>query len=94
VLSAPLPTVLQWRRALDEAGFVPVSVDLLGRAVRPTWRHTALGVARQLGRASGWRYVLDATKQHRGFAVTVFRIWIAYAVGAMDYAVLVGRKER
>jgi len=93
VLTSPLPTVHEWRDALDEGGFGEVSHDLVGTAVRRTWRHSALGVVKQLGRASGWRYALDATKQHRRFALTVFRIWIAYGVGAMDYAVLVGCKD-
>jgi len=94
VLSSSLPTIQEWRDALKGGGFTDVTVDLIGHAVRRTWRLTALGVLRQLGRASGWRYVLDAQNRHRRFALTVFRIWIAYGVGAMDYAVMVGRKDR
>jgi len=93
MLASPLPTAQEWHEALAEGGFTTVTSALVGTAVRRTWRHSALGVARQLGRPSGWRYVLDASKRHRRFAVTVFRIWIAYGVGAMDYAVLVGRKD-
>ena len=93
MLASPLPTVDEWRDTLDEGGFTVIAGDLVGSAVRRTWRHSALGVARQLGRASGWRYLLDATKRHRRFALTVFRIWIAYGVRAMDYVVLVGRKD-
>jgi tocopherol O-methyltransferase len=93
VLTSPLPTLDAWRTALEAGGFTAVTADRVGAAVRRTWRHSALGVAGQLARPSGWRYVLDATKRHRRFALTVFRIWIAYGVGAMDYAVLVGRKD-
>lgn len=92
VLSSPLPTAHQWREEMAAGGFTDINVDLVGQAVRRTWWHSAIGVLQQLTSSSGWRYVLDAASRHRRFAVTVFRIWIAYAVDAMDYAVIVARK--
>lgn len=92
LLAGPLPTSDEWRFAFDRAGFTDVTTDLLGPSVRRTWTLIARGVLTELTRATGWTYLLDSTKQHRRFAITVFRLWLAYHVQAMDYGVISGRK--
>lgn len=67
-------------------------LEAIGRQVRRTWTLIARSVLLELTRRSGWAYLFDARMKHRRFAVTVFRMWLAYRVGAIDYGVLTGQK--
>ena len=92
VLAAPLSTEAEWRAMLEEAHFTGVSIELVGHQVRRTWTLIALDVLRELTGRRGWAYLLGSTRRHRRFAFTVFRLWLAYRVGAMDYGVIVAWK--
>lgn len=92
LLAAALPTQADWHATLIEAGFTDVTTDLLGASVRRTWTLVVRGVLAELARGTGWSYLFDKTKKHRRFAITVLRMWLAYRIQVMDYAVMSGRK--
>lgn len=75
-----------------ESGFRIEEVEDLTPRVRRTWDVCLRRSVAALGRRSTWRYLLDADRRERGFALTVGRIWLAYRTGALRYLLLVARK--
>jgi tocopherol O-methyltransferase len=81
---------LQW---IEEAGFLDVSFEDLSRNVRKTWALCAAGVIRQLATNSeATRFLLNHAAENRVFAKTVFRIWLAYQTGSMQFGIFTGVK--
>jgi tocopherol O-methyltransferase len=76
----------EYRRMLEQAGFHDIgSADLTCR-VKKTWSICALRVVRQSFSDSKFRAILlDPGFANRVFAKTVFRIWLAYQIGAMRF---------
>jgi tocopherol O-methyltransferase len=65
----------------------------LGPDVRRTWSISAARLAGALLRRPEYRELLrDPALRSRVFARSVFRIWLAYRIGAMGYGVLAARK--
>lgn len=82
-----------YRRGFEEAGFRVEAVEDWTARVSPTWTVSARRVlAAPLRGPEYRRFVRDGTKVNRVFALTVFRIWVAYRTGALRYGVFTARK--
>lgn len=83
----------EYRALLAAAGLVVERAEEVSAQVRRTWpivlRRLAAGILRH---PSYRRYLMSASRRERVFAITVMRIWAAYAVGAMRYVILSARK--
>lgn len=90
-----MPTERECRDFLARAGLILDEVQDLTRPVRPTW---AVSGRRLLGaflrNPALRRAALDPGLRNRSFALSVFRIRLAYRVGAMRYLVFAARRPR
>lgn len=87
-----IATEAEYRRWIRDAGMELLEIDDLSRRVRRTWsvclrRMTALLVRDR----AAWRYLRDSRNSERRFAWTVARMWLAYATGALRYALITSR---
>lgn len=83
-----LASASEYRAWMAETGFAVTSFDDLSEDVRRTWTICVRRLAGRLIRdAEARRYLLDARRSERVFALTVGRIWLAYRVGAVRYGV-------
>jgi tocopherol O-methyltransferase len=81
------------RAWIEGAGLVVEAEEDLSRAVARTWTVCLRRVAGRLLRDPRYRrFLLDATQGDRAFALTLLRIRLAYATGAMRYGFFVARK--
>jgi tocopherol O-methyltransferase len=79
-----------YRRMAAQAGFRVVEVDDLTDRVRRTWSICARRALGKLVTQPRYiRFLLDRTAENRSFAMTLFRIIIAYRTRAMRYCMLV-----
>ncbi len=90
---ASLPTLRQHQDSFARVGLGDFTARDLTRNVRRTW---GTCIARSLGRSVSdppffARYVLGS-REGRVFLPTMMRIALAYRIGTMRYAVLLGRK--
>jgi tocopherol O-methyltransferase len=82
-----------YREWATKAGFVAESFEDLSTRVRRTWAICARRVVgKLLTHARYRRYLLDARAKNRIFALSLLRIWLAYAIGSMQYELLIARK--
>jgi tocopherol O-methyltransferase len=86
-------TPTEYRALIADAGLALVACDDITERVRRTWRHCTLRLLGRLPRPSTWRYLLDGGNRDRVFALTVPRIWLAYATGAMRYGLFVAERR-
>jgi tocopherol O-methyltransferase len=83
-----------YRRLGERAGFRVVQVEDLSRQVSRTWWICIRrGLLKLATRPRYVRFLLDKTASNRIFAVTLFRIMIAYRTRSMRYCVLLFRRE-
>ena len=81
------------RALIRDAGLELVEAHDLSRSVRRTWSICARRVlAACVQDPEARRLLRDPAVRSRVFARTVFRIWLAYRVGAMRYGLFVARK--
>ncbi len=84
-----------YRNWITAAGFSLVRFDDLTRQVRKTWSVCARRFAwALLTRRDYRRYLLDQRSRNRAFAMTLFRILLAYWLGAMRYGVFCATLRR
>ena len=77
----------------EGAGLVVDELDDLSRSVRKTWAVVAKRVASGVVRDRAYRrFLLDARRRERVFALTVARLWLGYRTGALRYGLLVAHK--
>jgi tocopherol O-methyltransferase len=82
-----------YERLAREAGFTIERVQDLSRNVSSTWPRIAQTFAWKLLREPRYlRFLLNRHAHNRVFALTMFRIWLAYRTGAMHYGVLTARR--
>lgn len=87
-----LGTAADYRRWARRAGFSDLRSEDLTRQVRPTWSVCARRLAlRLLTDRDAWAYLLDSGKTERRFALTVFRMWLAYRTGGLHYGLFTAR---
>lgn len=89
---AGLATESEYRGWLDRSGFEHIRCADLSRGVSRTWTLVARSVIRALGTPAGWKYLLDSRQRNRGFLKSVFRILLAYRIGALRYVLYTARK--
>ena len=90
---AGLGTETEYRRMLESAGFHLERFEDLSGAVARTWTICARRFLGGLwGKPAYRRFLLDARNPNRVFALTLFRIRLAYALGVMRYGVFTARK--
>lgn len=83
----------EYRDWLEDAGFRHLSFLDLTRNVKKTWNVCALRViARFFHDASFRRVLFDRRLANRIFAKAVFRIWLAYQIGAMRLGLFAAQK--
>lgn len=88
-------TETEYRHWAATAGFVVDGFEDLSARVRRTWALCAGRVARKLVTHSPYRrYLMDARAKNRIFALSLPRIWAAYATGAMRYGLLTAHKPQ
>lgn len=86
-------TETEYRQWATEAGFIVDGFEDLSARVRRTWALCAGRVAKKLLTHSRYRrYLLDARAKNRIFALSLPRIWAAYATGSMRYGLLTAHK--
>ncbi len=75
------------------AGLVPLRVEDISRQVRRTWSICARRLWWNLStRPAYWRFLLQRKSSHSVFLLSVYRILVAYYVGAMRYGLFVMEK--
>lgn len=85
----------EYREFARRSGFEIESFEDLSKQVRKTWRLCAQRfLAKLCVDRSYARYVFDRSRRERIFALTVFRILLAYRLGTMRYGLLIARKPR
>jgi tocopherol O-methyltransferase len=77
---------------IEHAHLAVLSYEDITRQVRRTWRHCSFRLIARLPRPSTWTYLLDRRNEQRVFALTVPRIWLAYAAGSLRYGVFVAER--
>ena len=83
-----------YRRLGEQAGFRVVQVeDLSPQVSRTWWICIRRGLVNLVTRPRYIRFLLDRTAGNRIFAVTLFRIMVAYRTRSMRYCVLLFRRE-
>ena len=86
-------TEAEYRAWAEKAGFVADGFEDLSRKVRRTWALCGQRVAKKLLTHSHYRrYLLDSHSRNRVFALSLLRIWLAYATGSMRYGFLTAHK--
>lgn len=86
-------TVADYERIGSAEGFILERHEDVTAKVARTWPTIAGVFARKLAsRPAYLRFLFDQHARNRIFALTIFRIWLAYRTGAMGYGVLTFRK--
>ncbi len=85
-------TMGDYRSAAEAAGFVVEKTDDISRQVRGTWTSIVQSFAVKLANDPRYiRFLLNRHARNRLFALTVFRIWLAYRLGTMRYGIVTAR---
>ncbi len=83
----------EYRRFYESAGFAVDHLEDLTARVKKTWPICARRFLVNLARKPAYaRYLLNGHSRNRVFALTMFRIWLAYNLGSLRYAVFAGHK--
>jgi tocopherol O-methyltransferase len=81
-----METAAEYARLGQLAGLRPEAFQDLSRQVKKTWPICARRVVQAfLREPASRRYLLRTGGPNRVFALTIFRIWLAYEIGAMRY---------
>ncbi len=92
---ASMGTEVEYRTWAINAGFEIDSFRDLSAQVRRTWTICARRVVWMLLTDRRYRhYLLNPNAKNRIFALSLFRIWIAYRTGSMKYGLLLAHKPR
>ncbi|MFI4933331.1 MAG: class I SAM-dependent methyltransferase [Caulobacterales bacterium] len=88
-----LGDVAEYRAMAEQSGFSLVSFEDISRRVRRTW---SICIQRGLAKLAAdpvyRRFVLDGGAKNRVFALTLFRMMIAFRTGSLRYGLFVYRK--
>jgi len=89
-----MASAAEYQTMLGNAGFRDVNYLDLTRQVKRTWSVCARRVTRRFFTDPSFRRTLtDPHFANRVFAKTVFRIWLAYRIGAMRYGCFSAQKS-
>jgi tocopherol O-methyltransferase len=88
-----MESMSEYERLARQSGLVPTRSQDVSRQVKRTWticaRRVVLGL---VSKPAYRRFLLHAKTRNRIFALTVARIWLAYALGTMRYGILTAVK--
>jgi tocopherol O-methyltransferase len=88
-------TADEYHRLALASGFAPRDALDVSRQVKRTWSICARRVAIRLLRdPASRRFLMGPENPNRIFALTLFRIWLAYSLGSMRYGILSADKVR
>ncbi len=88
-------TAEDYHRLARAAGLEVRRYQDLSHRVKRTWPTCARRVAGAVIRDPSYRrFPLGRENDHRVFAVTLLRIWLAYELGTMRYGVLTAKRPR
>lgn len=87
-------TESDYRGFFEMAGFRVESFEDISRQVKKTWPICVARFLRELCRQPRYaRFLFNRHKRNRVFALTIFRICLAYATGTMRYGVFTARRR-
>jgi tocopherol O-methyltransferase len=87
-------TEADYRKWFSEANLKLDSFEDVSARVRKTWSICLVRVlASVFRRPQYWRFLFSAGARNRVFLLTMVRIWLAYALGAMRYGIFKARKS-
>ena len=92
---AGMGTAAEYKKLMQAVGFQVEQVQDVSAQVRRTWSVAIRRLLVALGsNAQTWRYLLDAHRGERIFALTVARLWLAYRVGALRYGIFTAQRPQ
>ena len=84
----------EYRRLFEQTGFAVEQEEDVSRQVKRTWPVCAGRFAARLLRQPRYlRFLVNRHHRNRIFALTIFRIWLAFETGALRYGILTGVKR-
>jgi tocopherol O-methyltransferase len=90
---ASLATATEYMEMINAAGFRDSGFDDLTTSVAKTWSVCAYRLIKNFCIDSGFRNgIFQLDRAHSAFALTVFRIWLAYRTGSMRYGLFTALK--
>jgi len=88
-------TAAEYKRFFESAGFVVDHFEDLSARVKKTWPICAGRFVSNLVRKPAYlKFLLNGHSHNRIFALTIFRIWLAYNIGSIQYGIFAGRKRQ
>lgn len=88
-----LASASEYRAMLDAAGFALDGFEDLSAQVQRTWTICIRRVLGGLFRDRRYaRYLLDASRQNRLFALTLLRLWLGFRIDAFQYGLFAAHK--
>ena len=85
----------EYRALIEAAGLSVDRFEDLSDRVARTWTLCLAGMVRGLARRRDyWQFLLHDPSRNKEFALTLVRIRLAYALGAMRYAIFTATKPR
>ena len=88
-----METASEYQRLARAVGLVPADFQDLSRRVRRTWSICARRAVAGFFREPEYRrFLFGSGNPNRIFVLTLMRIWLAYAVGAMRYGIITAIK--
>ena len=89
-----LGSMSDYKNFYTESGFRFADCEDYSQNVKKTWSLTILGTAKHLlTKPKDLAYLLDGNKLNREFALTQFRLRLAFETGAMRYGIFKGTKS-
>jgi cyclopropane fatty-acyl-phospholipid synthase-like methyltransferase len=75
-------------RVAAEAGFACTQFENASRQVASTWPRIAWTfLGKMVWNPRYFRFLFNAHARNRVFALTIFRLWLAYRIGSMEYGI-------
>ncbi len=86
-------TAAEYTKLMQDVGFRDVEYRDLSKNVKRTWKLCAQTlIARFFKDHTVRSYLFDPSRANRVFALTLFRVWLAYESGAMRYGIFTAIK--
>jgi tocopherol O-methyltransferase len=84
----------EYRQMFEQAGFSIEHEEDVSHAVKRTWPVCAAHFTVRLLRDPRYlRFLVNRHRRNRVFALTIFRIWLAFETGALRYGIISGVKR-
>jgi tocopherol O-methyltransferase len=91
---AQIALASEYRQLFEKTGFAVDQIEDVSREVKRTWPVCAGRFAARLALQPRYlKFLVNRHRRNRVFALTIFRIWVAFETGAMRYGILTGVKD-